>query len=483
MNYFKLVKNKVMLYLVSRYITYFVQFLTSLIIAAKLGPYYMGVWGFILLLLQYFQQIHFGIGNSFNVLYVHNKDNKKECDNFIANSFVLLTYLSILVVCFYVYYLVFGIESFDKYHIDKYLLYVCLIAILQYFVQFLINLFRVKGLLNHVAFSQSIIIFLTFFSVFFFREESLIVSLIGSYLIGNLLCIFLAFVSGILPRKGNVTISVLYQETIVKKGLFLFLYNSCFYFIIISIRTIISVTYEVEEFGLFTFSFTLAHAVLLILEALSFVIFPKVLSKLSSNDTDVVKNTISFLRLIYITSAHLLIYIAMILFPLFILFLPKYENALTSLNLIALAILMYTNVTGYSDLLIAKNKEKRLSIISFGGLILNCTLGVLLVKVFYVSFSYVILATMVTYMVYSFCIMYFGEKLLKEKLLRRILYKYFPIRLFIPYLSAFLLSLMRPGNEYMFIPLLLFLFLNIKQFSNIKEAILKIIHQPEVVNI
>ena len=114
-------RNKVVFYLSSRYITYAVQFITSLVIAAELGPYYMGIWGFVLLILNYFQPFHFGIANSFNVLYVHHRDNKNECDNYIINSMVLLIYLSLLVVAFYIYYSIFGFESFEKYHADKYM--------------------------------------------------------------------------------------------------------------------------------------------------------------------------------------------------------------------------------------------------------------------------------------------------------------------------------------------------------------------------
>ena len=70
-----LYKNKILFYLVSRYVTYGIAFISSLFIAAKLGPFYMGVWGFILLILNGFSQLHLGIGNSLNVLLDHNKEN------------------------------------------------------------------------------------------------------------------------------------------------------------------------------------------------------------------------------------------------------------------------------------------------------------------------------------------------------------------------------------------------------------------------
>ena len=170
----QILKNKVVIYLASRYITYFIQFITSFIIAAKLGPYYMGIWGFVLLLLNYFQQFHFGIANSFNVLYVLHRNNKNECDNYIGNSLMLLSYLSVFVIIFYIYYQLFGISYFEKYHVDKYIIWVSLIAIMQYFVLFFLNLFRVKNQLNMVTFCQSVVVLLNFVCIFFFRGEELI---------------------------------------------------------------------------------------------------------------------------------------------------------------------------------------------------------------------------------------------------------------------------------------------------------------------
>lgn len=45
-------------------------------------------------------------------------------------------------------------------------------------------------------------------------------------------------------------------------------------------------------------------------------------------------------------------------FPILLNFMPKYSNALTSMNLIALAVLMNANSSGYSTLLISKIKNE-----------------------------------------------------------------------------------------------------------------------------
>jgi Membrane protein involved in the export of O-antigen and teichoic acid len=478
----QVLKNKVVIYLASRYITYFIQFITSFIIAAKLGPYYMGIWGFVLLLLNYFQQFHFGIANSFNVLYVLHRNNKNECDNYIGNSLMLLSYLSVFVIFFYVYYQLFGISYFDKYHVDKYIIWVSLIAIMQYFVLFFLNLFRVKNQLNRVTFCQSVVVLLNFVCIFFFRGEELIRWLVAGYVIGNLLCIIMAFTSGTLPKFSEITLSKQYQHTILKKGLYLFLYNSCFYFIIISIRTVISRNYSVEEFGLFTFSYTLANALMLVLDALMFIVFPKVIGKLSSDNSDEVYNTIDTLRMTYITSAHMLIYCAIPCFPLVIYFMPQYSGALMSLNLISLTILIHTNSCGYLELLISRNKEKIAAALSSIALVLNIMFALMAVNFFKIQFSYVILATLLTYFLFTVSAMYFGRKLIGENKIANFLSQYFPLRLFVPYMCSLGLAFMGI-EEWMLLPLALFVLLNFSVFRRIIDTIKTLLIRPESVSL
>ena len=482
MNIGQILKNKVVFYLASRYLTYFIQFITSLIIAAELGPYYMGIWGFILLLLNYFQQIHFGIANSFNVLYVLHKDNEKECNNYIGNSLVLLVYLSILVLSFFLYYQLFGISYFDKFHVDKYIIWICMIAVMQYFVFFFLNLFRVKNQLNRVTFCQSIIVLLNFACIFFFKGEDLIQWLVAGYVLGNLLCIVMALTSGSIPNVNEMKFSTKVQLIILKKGLYLFLYNTCFYFIIISIRTIISGSYSVEEFGLFTFSYTLANALMLVLDALMFIIFPKVIDKLSSNDNEEVNNTLNFLRTIYITSAHMLIYIAIPCFPLVLHFLPQYSGALISLNLIALTILINANSSGYLELLISRNKEKLSAVLSASALIINSLFALFAVKVLFVPFSYVIISTLLTYLFFSLTAMYLGRKIIGILNYNDFLSQYFPLRLLVPYLFAFALTML--GLETLLIlPLILFGILNFSVVKQINETVKNLIMRPDVVDL
>lgn len=478
----KLFKNKIFIYLGTRYGTYAIQFITSLIIAGKLGPFYFGIYGFVILIINYFQQLHFGISNSFNVLYVQNRNNDYECNNYIWNSILLVSYLSILVLCFWLYNTFVGIDSVTKYNADKYILWICAIAILEYFLQFFINLLRVKNKLNHVAFCQSIVVIFNFICVFLFSGETLIISILAGYVIGDLLCVLITIQAGVIPRFSDSIINREYHKRILKKGIFLFFYNSCFYFIIISIRTIISENYNVDEFGLFSFAFTSSHAILLLLSSLSFVVLPKVIGKLASNDMNEVESTINVLRTSYITSAHLLIYLALCFFPLLLYILPKYEESLTALNLIALTVLMSTNSYSYVELLTARNKEKLLALLSFVSLVGNCAIALFLVNLIKVNYSYVILSTMFVYFLFTFMVLKAAKKKIGVPTKKYMILELMPVRLMLPYMTAFVVSVLRLEN-IIWLPLIVFIIMNWKTKDKLVDIVKTLINQPSVVNL
>ena len=109
---FNIIRNKVVLYLVTRYLTYFVQFITALFIANKLGPYYLGIWGVYLLVLNYLCNLNFGINNSLNILIVQNINNNSQKEEYIRNSFFLVSLLSILIIIIGVIYYIYNNMDF-----------------------------------------------------------------------------------------------------------------------------------------------------------------------------------------------------------------------------------------------------------------------------------------------------------------------------------------------------------------------------------
>jgi len=98
----------------------------------------------------------------------------------------------------------------------------------------------------------------------------------------------------------------------------------------------------------------MANAILLLLESLSFLIYPKILNRFASGTFESVSSLLNMVRDAYITTSHALIHLAVLLFPVFWLAFPKYQAASSAFKLIALTVVLYTNSFGYSGLMIAR---------------------------------------------------------------------------------------------------------------------------------
>jgi O-antigen/teichoic acid export membrane protein len=371
----------------------------------------------------------------------------------------------------------------DDYHAGKYVFPVCIIAILQNYNGLFVNLFRVKNRLNSISVTQSLIVLFPFLTCFFFNGERLLEALVLSNLISFAACVVYSITSGVANRPSRNEVSLSCMKVILSKGILLFLYNSCFYFIILSIRTIVSDNYSIEDFGYFTFAFTLGNAILSLLDAVSFVVFPKVLSLFNSSDLVGVRRALVKIRSIYMISAHILVYFFILSMPLLTYVMPDYAQSVTAFNLIALALLMKSNSYAHSSLLVAKNKEGLSAIISAVGLVVNIAVGMILVKVFRVTFNYVAIATLLSYLVISAWTYIKGEIMLIGSMsLMEFVKDYFPLTLLIPYIVALIVTTL--DLYWLFwLPLALVLVLNIKGIVSMIGFIRNILVKPDIINI
>lgn len=478
-----ILKNKIFIYVTTRYITYTLQFLLSLAIAVRLGPFYLGVYGMVNLVISYFGQVNFGVSHALNVFLIHNKENQQVGDLYSYNALALYTYLNMVIVIGSVIVSITGWTKWEEYNLGVYFPLVIAISILTYYNSILVAIIRVRNEVNTLSVIGSIGVFLNLCIVWFFKEKTLVFALTLANLLACILTTIICIQKGVFPQRQSRTLQLQKQKSILQKGLYLFLYNSCFYFILISIRTIISANYTVEEFGYFTFSFTIANAVMLLLDSFNTILFPKTIDLMSSDDNKKKADALEKMRVGYISTSHMLVYLAMICFPVLVWLIPKYMSALSSMNMIALAVLMNTNSYGYSNMLIAQNKERKAGFISAVSLIVNIILGLGLTKILNMEYSYIIIATLVAYMISSFLMAYEGDTILREKKsVSYTLKHFFPIRMFIPYMMALVISCTQ--IEYLiFIPLLVFIILNYKDLQTLKNIALKLIKKPETIDI
>lgn len=475
-------KNKVILFIFSRYGTYVIHFINSIFIAVYLGPYYLGIWGFITLVTQYMNHLNFGISNAVTAITSVNKDKEVYVQKVVGTAMSMLLGLSLIAILLFTINEVFNLDLGSKYDFSTYAPVVVFIGILGYFNTLFNNVFRVYGKLFEIAFSQTIFPLFMLAAVIFFRDSSLLWALVianfSAFLISFLLYLFR------LPIKAKPILNYNLFKKIKRRGWHLFIYNTSFYFIIISTRSFIGGYYTVEEFGYFTFAFTLANVMLLLLQSFSYLIYPKILNRFANSEEKQNTRMLEKLRNAYVTTSHLLIHLAILFFPFFLLFFPQYDMATEAFKLIALSIVLYTNSFGYSGLLVAKGYEKKLGRVAFSALAVNVIVALILIKLLNVPFTLVILSTMFSYFVYVFVLGYMGRKMLKlDVSIISILSDINPLRLFFPHVLSLCLIIFSISDIYFVIPPILFLILNFKVLLSLEKTIKSIILNPNVINI
>lgn len=457
----KIFRSKIVHYIISRYATFFIQFVNSLFVAVYLGPYYLGIWGFITLIIQYFNQLNLGISHSVNAIISIHKKKEWYVQKVVGTSLTMLLGLSLIVILLYAINIMFDLNLGEKYDFSKYAFVTVLIGVLGYFNSLFSNIFRVYGKIFELAINQSSFPLLMLLAIFFFKGEKLLWALVGANFISFLISFVLYVINS--PVKLRFLWIGRIIKTIQVKGWNLFIYGTSYYMIIISTKSFIIGFYSVEEFGYFTFAFALGNVILLLLQSLSFLITPKLFNRLASASTEKATSILILVRDVYITTSHLMVHLAIFFFPFFIYFFHQYHQSANAFKLISLTVVLFTNSFGYSGLLIAKGYDKILGQLSFFALLFNIMFAFLLTKIFHVPFTYVILATMVTYFGYVFLLGCIGREKLKLKTdVLSVLNDIYPIRLFMPYLLSLGFIIFSAPNIFFGLPFILFVLLNNK---------------------
>ncbi|MEJ2905685.1 hypothetical protein WAE58_24790 [Pedobacter panaciterrae] len=478
----KVLGNKIIVYLSSRYLIYLLQFINSIIIAVNLGPYYLGVWGFSNLIIQYFNQIDFGVTQSFNALGSIHKEDNEYVSELLGSTIIIEFVLCALACMFLILIQNSSIGLGDKYNFSHYYLVVILSIILNYFVPTLLSLLRIYGDIQIISICQSLLPILNFLFMFFFKGEVLLLIMLWLVPVSLILTVALCLIK--LPIKIKFSWNFELTKKLMKKGLHLFLYSSSFYFILYSTRSFVSMKYTVEEFGLFTFAFSLANAIILLFKSFSFLVFPKLINRLSKSGKDALA-LISGPRQEYMTMTHLVAHLAILFFPLFIYFIPKYTGAVSMFSLTVLGLIIYNNCYGFQELLIAKGRDRKLGSIAFISLTVNVIAGLILVFYFFVPPHIAIFSIVISYFTFLFLLAIACRSILEIPVdYKEIIMDAFPIRLLVPYLFSMYVSLSSYNNYFLYIiVLLIFLVLNRKELLNIKKTIVVILNNPNLVNV
>lgn len=478
----KIFRNEVVIFIVGKYFAYSLQFLNAIIIAQILGAYYFGIYSFIMLFINYLKLLYPGVHYSVNVeLSIRDRNIDSISSKVAYNGLLINTWFSAFIFLTALTLVILNVDLFPKYDFSNYLLLATICSISLLFNLFFTNVFRSYSKFYEILISlilpQIFILTALLIAPFEKKIEFLFYAFFLGYLFSNIVFI-LRF-----PLNFSSKFDKEICNTLFFKGIKLALYNAGFYFILISSRTIVSIFYDVESLGLFSFANSIAQSSILFLNVITYVFFPKLLNRFKTEPNNPNPSELLIrIRELYLPFSYLLVFMVIVAYFILMQYMDNYiDSSLTFLMLI-LTQLMLAKAYGYAQLLIARGYEGKIAVYTVSTVFINVVLSLFFIFLFDYSFNIVALATLLSVFYYVITVNIQGKKIINNyKGIINLFYELFPKKYLIP-LVFLLIERLFLGYWYTaFIPLSVLLIINMKTYYSLVISSIRILSNPNVV--
>lgn len=376
MSKFKTLAKASINYALVQYIVIGIGFVKGLIIAKHLGPELLGSYGLMVLILEYLRFANLGISSAMNleVSVLMSEEGKEKVIKHITNTTFTYTIIvgAVLILASVIIDLfASGIVAQD---IKRYLYILFFIAVCGQFKVYAVIHARLKGnykFINKVELISNVTnILLILATIFTYNLDGVILALAISSLMTIAYSIYhvLPDVSLELDKK------MLWK--LIMLGIPILMYNS-FEKVFMSVDRIVIVNYFTrEELGYYTLGYTLLASTMVILSSITFLIYPKFISKFSVKNLDAVNKKAMYENLINIGNGIENIAVGLCTLGLFLvipfiqIFLPQYQITPTIYQLLILGI-VFEKIAYLSSVYMVSNKYQWLltGMLFFFGLI------------------------------------------------------------------------------------------------------------------
>lgn len=428
----KLGFSNVILFTGARYVIYFLQIVRGFAVAKLLGPYYFGVYGFILLVLQYLSYTNFGIQYSLNLTLSTNINTN---DEIIERTFSSALYVSLSVSAILLLgsalVSALGITIFEKYLFNRYLLPVVGIACFYHFQQLFSSVNRVMGKLPIIACVELIGIVIPFITIFFFRSIELVDALVYSTLIAAAIGFCLFWFT--YPYRKFIQIEIREIKELLIVGIQLLIYNLSFFLFVAVGRTLIGFFYNVEIMGLYSFATSITTILFLGFDSIVWAFYSNILWNFREDVTsERASKLIIKITGLYATTVFFVIFIVILSLPAVFRILKAYESIESVLIILLLAQGVIASGFGCNSFATARRKLLYIALISIVGLIVVITFGFIAIY-FSMDFIWIAVATLMGSIIFLVVQALFVRRLLgKNNVELKIFKDIFPFRTIIP---------------------------------------------------
>ena len=366
----KIISNGKVVFILSKYATYAIYFIISLVIANKIGLFYFGIYGFLKLIIQYFTYSNLGV--NYSSLVIMSEDANKDItkNSSILTSSIIITFFSLTF--FYLIFVaicnLYDIEFYNRFNIGQYVFYIFFIVLIKQINQLYINIYRVYDRLKIINWAYIIPCIGEFIILFTGNGKRLLDNIMWAMVFSNGIVFIIFLVDAKFSISNNIDIKA--TKKLVRRGIMLLLYNISFYFIVLVAKSYISSEFQIEDFAQYSFSYNISDAVMLLNSSVSFFIYPNLINKLSSsNSTD---NSLLLMREMqqyYMIAASLVIIIALIASHFLQLIVPDYVKSEYILQILLLSQLLVANSFIMTTFLVQQKKELKLIILGVSTII------------------------------------------------------------------------------------------------------------------
>jgi O-antigen/teichoic acid export membrane protein len=404
-------KNPILLFTANRYIGYVLLFVRGLLVAKFLGPEMFGIWGFLMLAQQYLAYTSFGVQYALNVeLSTETSTTPEKRAEWIGTALIHTLLILGGLILLGLGIQVSGISFFQKYSFNRYALVLGLNTGLNMLQDLFATAYRAHRKLARVAVSEMLSAVVPLLAVLIFRDESLIDFLFAALILQGLITI--AQYSIRAPFKIAFKFNFHYWKQLLTVGGPLLVYGASFSLITVSGRTIISIFYPAEIMGYYSLANNITAATLLGLNAVSWVVFPDILSRTHADiPDDVAAEVVQKVNNFYGTSVFLTVFGVILGLPVLFFFIPQYQPATGALSVLLLAQAIFSISFGYNCVAIARKKQMKVAGISVITTIIVTGLS-LLAALLKMSFMWVAVAVLIGAFVYSLWQAHLGAHLL-----------------------------------------------------------------------
>jgi len=334
-----------------------------------------------------------------------------ERSDIIGSSLVITGLISFVLLLLGLGIQVTGFPLFEKYYFSHYALALFLVVGLYHLQQLFTNIYRVFGYLSRIVASELLTAIIPLVSVLMFNNSPILINiLLWALVFSGFLSVLIYIIKK--PFKVKVGMNQKIFIRLLRMGIPLLVYNISHHLITTSGKTMVSSFYSVEEMGYYSFSHSITTGVMLGLNAVSWVVFPNILSKTHSGiPNEQVADFIQRVNKLYNTSVFFMIYLVILLLPALFIVLPQYKQASISLSVLLLAQAVLSASFGFNCVAIARKEQMKVAGVS--AISAGITTGLSSLLAFtHVSFDRIALAVLFGAFVYSILQSKLGARLI-----------------------------------------------------------------------